>query len=255
MAPILTHLVVGERIFPQIAAPLPTPEAHGAFLLGCILVDVNSFEPAIARRVTHFIGPKDQVGRRSFTDSSRNFIQQQARLLRRPWQALTAAEQAFVAGYLCHLAADESWKLTSDRWWERLGVDSVKDFPMPPDVFLTAFSVLSGATLVDPDAVAALLAQSTIPDVLTHVTLADFERTWQIVQPYALENTPEAYFELRARQGQSAAEVDRVRQSHARYWELALTLIRDLGGVEPYLQLATEHALQAISRLPWPALP
>jgi hypothetical protein len=49
MAPLITHLVVGERVFAQLRQF--DSAAYGPFLLGCILVDVHGFSN-IDRRVT-----------------------------------------------------------------------------------------------------------------------------------------------------------------------------------------------------------
>ena len=53
MAPLVTHLVIGERVFAQ--SPQFDSADYGPFLLGCVLVDVNNFS-GMDRRRTHFVG-------------------------------------------------------------------------------------------------------------------------------------------------------------------------------------------------------
>ena len=107
MAPVTTHLVIGERVFPQLLQLEPAD--FGAFLLGCVMVDVHAFS-SIDRRTTHFADRFDKHGAYAFDRSCTNFVDQLDDLLVRSWDELTCTEQAFVAGNLCHLAADENWK-------------------------------------------------------------------------------------------------------------------------------------------------
>jgi hypothetical protein len=51
MAPFITHLVIGERVFAQWSRF--DPAVYGEFLLDCALVDVHTF-CNVERRVTHF---------------------------------------------------------------------------------------------------------------------------------------------------------------------------------------------------------
>jgi hypothetical protein len=60
VAPLITHLVVGERVYRQL--DWFGPADHGAFLLGWILVDVHLCSP-IHRRETHFADAVALVGR------------------------------------------------------------------------------------------------------------------------------------------------------------------------------------------------
>ena len=60
MAPIVMHAVIGERVYPEIA-PLAASHSLGAFLLGCMLADVNGFSD-LDRRQTHFVGRPDEDG-------------------------------------------------------------------------------------------------------------------------------------------------------------------------------------------------
>ncbi len=249
MAPLITHLVIGERVFPQIPQLDPIPEVYGAFLLGCVLVDVSSFEP-VDRRETHFVGRLDEDGADAFSKSCANFGRQLGGLLRRPWHRLARDEQGFAAGYMCHLAADESWKAFAWRLMRALGITSWRQFPVPPAVVLTAFGVLSSHMFLDLGAVAATVQRVSVPDVLTHVPHDAFQRMWEVVAPHVLDGAaPESFFELLARQGKSGAEIRLARRQHARYWDQALDLIRQAGGIQDYTQAAVEHSVREVSRL------
>jgi len=59
MASLITHLVVGERVFAQLRQF--GEKEYGAFLLGCVLVDVHGFSD-VDRRVTHFVGRLEDDG-------------------------------------------------------------------------------------------------------------------------------------------------------------------------------------------------
>ncbi|HQE92937.1 MAG TPA: hypothetical protein PLH19_10855 [Anaerolineae bacterium] len=247
MPPLTTHLVVAERVFPHLE-PFGAAE-YGAFLTGNLVVDVNGFT-SVSRRTTHFVGRFDEDGEAAFTASCANFLKQRGRLLSRPWVELTPEERAFVAGYLCHLAADELWKAMSARLQQAWGLNSPEDMPVPPAVVLTAFSVASHALFVDFAAVAAALDTAPLPDVFTHVAHADFLRMWDIVhQPLLQGNSPESFFEMLARSGQDAAELQKVREQHACHWDAAMALVEQVGGVEAFVTEAAERALEILPDL------
>lgn len=104
MAPLTTHLIIGERVFGKL--PQFEEADCGTFLLGCVVPDVHFFGD-VDRRTTHFAERLHAEGAYAFYVSCANFLSQLDDLLNLPWDRLTTAEQAFVAGHLCHLAADE----------------------------------------------------------------------------------------------------------------------------------------------------
>jgi hypothetical protein len=252
MPPLNTHLVIGERVFHQQrdAQPMSSlAEAtgwrshYGYFLLGCLLVDVNSFSNhVIDRRVTHFVGRFDEDGVASFTKSCVNFLEKLSGLLKRPWGALTEAERAFVIGYLCHLAADETWKAWGAELRQVLKIASFAQLPVPPDVILTAFSVISDALYQNFTAVDSALSAVSIPDVFTHVSPRYFQTMWTIIQPaLKLGDQPASYFMMLESAQTPATELQAIRETHAMYWDEAVALIQQLGGVEPFLHKAVAH--------------
>ena len=247
MPPLTTHLVVAERVFPHLSQF--SADEYGAFLTGNLVVDVNSFT-TVARRTTHFVGRLDEDGDAAFTKSCANFLNQRERLLQHPWGDLTPEERAFVTGYLCHLAADEPWKALGVRLQQLLGLNSLQDMPVPPAVALTAFSVLSHALFVDFAAVTATLDTALLPDVFTHVAHADFLRMWDIVRlPLSKGDSPESFFEMLARSGKDAAELQKVREQHTRHWDAAVALIKQVGGVEAFVAEAVARALEVLPAL------
>ena len=146
MAPLITHLVIGERVFLQ--QQRFDLADYGPFLLGCILVDVHFCGPhlcdthlcdthlcgTIDRRRTHFAERLVKDSANGFNRSCANFLECLDGLLVRPWGKLTSAERAFVAGYLCHLAADEDWKQFDWDVLQTLGMRWWIELPVPVDV-------------------------------------------------------------------------------------------------------------------------
>jgi hypothetical protein len=248
MAPIVMHAVIGERVYPQIA-PLAQTQAYGSFLLGCMLADVNAFSD-LDRRQTHFAGRPNEDGEDAFYKGSATFISQLDALLRHPWGNLPPGEQAFVAGYLGHLAADEAWKSVAWRALWAMGITSADQLPVPGGVLLTAYSVLSTKLYVDAAAVADALRQAAVPDVLTHVPHETLARMWRIVKPRAIgDATVEGYLAMLEQMGRSAAEVADRRRQHELYMEDALALIQESFDVETMIQATVDRSLQVVPRL------
>ncbi len=247
MAPLVTHLVIGERVFAQL--PQFDSTDCGPFLLGCVLVDVNNFS-GMDRRRTHFVGRLEDDGADAFNRSCANFLSQFDELLIRPWSELTGVEQAFIGGYLCHLAADEVWKQFSWNMLRALEIQSLTDLPVPGGVIFTAFGVLSSETYVDFPAVVSALNDVAIPHVLTHVPHDAFQAMWDIVEEYMLTGgTPESYFEMLKREGRTDSQIQEVIRRHDVYWEDAVALIHGLGSVEPIIHAAVKRSLEMIPRL------
>jgi hypothetical protein len=209
----------------------------------------------VSRRTTHFVGRVDEDGYAAFTKSCANFLRQRERLLQRPWIDLTPEERAFVSGYLCHLAADEPWKAMGARLQRMLGLQLLEDLPVPGSVVLTVFSVLSHALFVDFAAVTEALHTASLPDVFTHVAHADFMRMWDIVRlPLLKADSPESFFEMLARSGKNAAELQKIREQHTCHWDAAVALIEQVGGVEVFVAEAVERALEVLPALNGSAL-
>jgi hypothetical protein len=247
MAPLVTHLVIGERVFTQL--PQFGSADYGAFLLGCLLVDVNGFSD-IDRRLTHFAGRLSEDGEGPLEKSCIRFLKQLDALLVRPYGRLENPQRAFVAGYLCHLAADEAWKAFGWNLMRRLGITSLAALPVPAEAITTVCSVLSAGMLVDFPSVTSALTDVQVPDVFTHVPHAAFQRMWSIVREHVLDGgTLESYFALLRRNGLSSAEVRAARHQHALHWDNAIDLLRDIGGIEPIIWAADHRSVETLPLL------
>lgn len=252
MAPLTTHLVIGERVFAHL--PRLGPQDYGAFLLGCVLVDVHVFSD-IARRDTHFAKRLVGKGANAFHQSCANFLGRRDALLRRPWHELTRAERAFVAGYLCHLAADEEWKQFDWLTLQREGINWWTDLPVPGNVIVTVFDVLSKELFLDYVAVSSALRDVAVPDAFTHVPLELFQATWKIARVHVLGNsTLESFLELLGRLGKTDAEIEAERRQHERCWQDAADVIHTgFGGVPTRVEAMVQRALDTMPRL-WASL-
>lgn len=250
MAPIVMHSVIGERVYAQIE-PLAQMRALGPFLLGCMLVDVNAFSN-IDRRQTHLAGRPNEDGEDAFYAGTRTFLSQLDELLQRPWPRLTPDEQAFVAGYLCHLAADEAWKAVIWRALWAMGITSGDQLPIPGGVVLTAYSFLGAGSYLDAGAVADALRQTAIPDVLTHVPHAALAHMWRAIRPCTVgEFTLDGYLAMLKARGRTAAELAKERAVHERYLEDAIAFIQKSFDVQTMIQATVARCLEIVPRL-WP---
>jgi len=251
MATFVTHLVIGERVFARLKqehCPIQESE-YGAFLLGCMLVDVNNFN-GMDRRETHFVGRLEQDGQDAFRKSCANFVAQLDALLVRPWSDLTPAAQAFVTGYLCHLAADEAWKQRSWEWQRSQASNPPTDPIAPVGVLLTAFDAASTKTYRDSAAIASALTAAAVPHALTHIPHADLVEMWDTIRAHVLDGqVPDSYFKLLQRMGKSKARIERIRREYDLYWQQAVSLLQKMGGVEPILRDSVERSMRIIPHL------
>ncbi len=168
MAPFLTHLVIGERVWQALYAQTPPPDQrratdvayYGTFLFGCLAPDVDKFCPGLEQATTHFL-PKDE-GYAYAWQRSQHFLDRQDEFLRVPFPELLAHEQTFVLGYVCHVATDEiaarqAETIEAKGRTSRVGLPSV-------DAALTAIDPRLWAQASDPEGLAEALAKAMIPD-------------------------------------------------------------------------------------------
>jgi hypothetical protein len=247
MAPLVTHLVVGERVFAQLQQFDST--AYGPFLLGCVLVDVNGFI-GIDRRVTHFVGRLHEDGRDAFGKSCDNFLEQLDTLLIRPWRELQQHERAFVAGYLCHLAVDEVSKQSGYEMLQKLGISSLADLPVPGGILLSAFAALTSELHGDFSAIALALENVSIPHVLVHVLLDDFRAMWEVSGERIMNGCPhELRIEMLRRMGKTNAQIEAARHEHETHWDAAVAFAQESGEVERIVDDGVRRSLEVLPRL------
>jgi hypothetical protein len=242
MAPLTMHLAIGERVYPRLRQLPPLAPVYGSFLLGCLLADVNAFSD-IDRRATHFVGRPHEDGEDAFAKGSETFVDQVGTLLRRPWADLSGVEQAFVAGYLCHLASDEAWKEIGWRALWAMGISSLDELPVPGGVLMTAYSLTSAELYLDFPAIRDSLKRATVPDVLTHVPHRAFCATWDIVRAHVMDG------HMLKHVGQTDAEIRARRRQREEYLDEAISFARQLNDAPVIVEAAVRRSLERMPRL------
>ena len=184
MAPFLTHLVVGERVWATLDGKQPAPGSYGTFLFGCLAPDVDKFCHGLEQGTTHFLA-KDEAGSYVWLRSQR-FLEDQSSFLRAKFHTLEAIEQAFVIGYLCHIATDE---ITARSAQAIRSQHSDNSEPLPHvDAILTAMDPRFWAMTRDPASLVDALNRASIPDHAFVFTEQDCLRAmYQAVVPQVAE--------------------------------------------------------------------
>ena len=184
MAPFLSHLMIGERVWLSLDGGWPASGGYGVFLFGCLAPDVDKFCPGLEQETTHFL-PKDE-GRTWVHRRTRHFLEFPDRYLRAPFSALEPAEQAFILGYLCHVATDEvTGKLAEDIYQQLTSLGE----PVPgPDAVLTAVDPRLWSMALDPGAMIAALDQVSIPaETLPFAPAECLQGLYHVVLPQVRE--------------------------------------------------------------------
>ncbi len=200
MAPFLTHLVVGERVWAAENGQASGGPAYGTFLFGCLAPDVDKLCGGLEQGVTHFVA---KSGGTAWTwQRSRRFLNHQAEFLPMPFPELGAEAQAFVRGYLCHVATDE----ITGRWGAELRrrLAAGGGPPLNVDAFLTVMDPRCWAQATAPTGIVAALAAASIPaDTFSFLRLDSLRAMHQIVLPQVRQGGgPEAYLDMVRRQWQ-----------------------------------------------------
>jgi hypothetical protein len=249
MATLIVHLAVGERVSATIQHLRPNSQVYGAFLLGCVLVDANNYSD-LERHQTHFTRLSGGESGSAPKESCDSFLRQLDSLLLRHWDALSEPEQAFVAGYLCHLAADEAWLEVSWGLLQELGLRAWEDLSVPAEVMLLTFNELSQDLFKDFSTITLALNSADIPEVFAHVSQASFRKMWDTSRAYVLEGgSLESYLALLESRGKTYKEIQTVRQHAEGYREEATALIKTAGGIERFIRAAVERSVQVMPRL------
>lgn len=177
MAPFNTHLLIAEKIWPDLADG-PWREHYGQFCFGCVAPDVDKASQTLTQKDTHFF---DRTNDYELMASARTaaFLARQGDFLKQPFSAMSAAEQAFVLGYLCHLCVDE----VSKHMWRR---ETWQNFwPLRPTSAFAALDEVAWQQTEDYQAIREALAGLEAPDVIAPIPLADLQKMLRGVQAFA----------------------------------------------------------------------
>ena len=261
MAPFLTHLLIGERVWNILDRQRPAPERYGTFLFGCLAPDVDKLCDGLEQGTTHFVG-KDAAGTYAWR-RSQHFLEHQADFLRTPFPTLGTSEQFFVLGYLCHVATDEAtarfaMDLRSQMATAGLSLPST-------DAVLTAMDPRFWALTTDPEGIVAALEAVVIPEgTFTFVPQACLAAMHQIVVPQVREGGGlDPYLNMIRRQKQwvrhgrvsDASDDPELEAELAAYRDQIET---DLPGseqlidqmdLEPFVDKAVRHSRQRLDAL------
>ena len=277
MAPFLTHLVVGERVWAALVGQvssspvgqvsnLPPGQVtnlsnYGTFLFGCLAPDVDKFCDGLEQGTTHFL-PKDRQ-RAPLRRHTHHFLDHQTDFLRAPFADLAPEEQAFVRGYLCHIATDEVTGRLGRTLQQRL---AARGTPLPNvDALLTAIDPRLWAKASDPEAVLSALAAASIPaDTWTFAPHGCLAAMHRIVLPQVQEGGGlEPYLRMvrrhwywlrhgRVSDAQDDPDLEADLTAHRRHVEADLPRAEqllaeiDLGDL---VEQAVQHSLQVIEAL------
>lgn len=260
MAPFLTHLMVGERVWLSLDGARSGQE-YGTFLFGCLAPDVDKFCAGLEQATTHFVA-KDRgfawVERRT-----RRFLESPADFLRAPFAELAPSEQALVLGYLCHVATDEATGRLARRLTEHLN-DIGRPWPNV-DAFLTVVDPRLWVLARDPEGAVAALAAAHIPEgTFPFAPIDCLEALHRVVLPQAREGggllpylrmVRRHWYWRRHGQVSDARDDPALEQdleAHRRRVEEGLayseTLVDELG-LEPFVQEAVEHSIRCLEAL------
>lgn len=185
MAPFNTHFLVAEKLWPELDGPWQP--YYGQFCFGCTAPDVDKASETLSQKDTHFFDRTDDY---EFMASRRSaaFVERQADFLRRPFAELTAEEQAFILGYLCHLCVDE----VSKHMWRRETWLQFKARSAGP-VF-AALDELARQQINDYPAIIRALCSVQVLDVIPRIPPADLEFLLRGVCAFARAKSTEAEF-------------------------------------------------------------
>jgi hypothetical protein len=244
----ITHLVVGEHVIKQYYPQFPGNNL-GSFYAGCMLIDVHAFTE-IDRRQTHFVGRVEEAGESAYKDSCNNYLKELRSLLNNTWKSLNPIKKSFVAGYLCHLAVDECWKKLGVQLFQKLGITSWSDFVVPGDVGLTTFDFISNGQLMNKPEIDLILNDIIIPDTFKHIPYKVFAKQWEIIREYVISGgTPESHFMMLERAGKAIKEIQETRKRYDTYWNKGIEFIKEIGGVEPFIQDAIDRTMQVMPQI------
>ena len=261
MAAFLTHLVVGERVWKGLDERQLSADGYGTFLFGCLAPDVDKLCEGLEQGTTHFVAKGEDNGH--VWQRSRHFLNHQTDFVRAPFQVLEANEQAFVLGYLCHVATDEiTGRLALGI---RTQIATAGGTLPHVDAILSVMEPHFWAMASDPAGLVAALKTAKIPDrTLVFAPYECLAAMHQIVLPQVHEGGGmEPYLNTVRRQRQwmqsgrvsdatDDTELEAALSALRRQMEADLPTSRQLVetlDLESFLEAAVRHSLQRIDTL------
>jgi hypothetical protein len=133
------HVAVGNAAFLRLGL---RQRLYNHFMMGNLSVDAHVVLAGVDRQTTHFASNLDggYVSPGAFRGCELFAARLNAALMM-DWDALSGADQAFIAGYLTHLTSDDVWRgegyreqESGYRWWA--------DHPVLGDAIQNAFAEL-----------------------------------------------------------------------------------------------------------------
>ncbi|MEM7344875.1 MAG: zinc dependent phospholipase C family protein [Chloroflexota bacterium] len=185
MAPFNTHFLVAEKIWPDL--PNRWQPYYGQFCFGCVAPDVDKTSKTLTQIDTHFF---DQTSgyEAMVTKRTAMFLAKQHDFLTRPFAELAPDAQAFILGYLCHLAVDEVSKhLWRPDLWEKMGVKITSAFAVADEV--------AWQQTQDYSAIHEVLNKLDPLNAITKISVADLEQFLQGVRVFTAAKSVEAEFD------------------------------------------------------------
>jgi len=186
MAPFNTHWVIAEQLWPEL--PGPWQDYYGQFCFGCVVPDVDKISATLTQKDTHFFDRTTDyewmATRRSMT-----FIQQRAKLLSQPFQTLPPSAQAFVLGYLCHLAVDE----VSKHLWRR---ETYQKVQANIGAAFAALDELAWHKIKYYQQIVDRLTQITPLSIITFIPPHDLEAMYNLICQFAQAEQTEQKFRV-----------------------------------------------------------
>jgi len=243
----ITHAVVGEYVRRELF-PLLSVENRGSFYGGCILIDVHAFNN-IDRRNTHFVGTIEEDGQNTYLQSCNKFIKDYRELISSPWENIVSYGKYFMAGYLCHLAADETWRKWGLQIYKELGLNSWSEFPVLGDYGLATFDFLSNQLFANKKEFIKEIDSLVIPNIFNHIPYSYFQKQWYVCKDYIYsDGSIEPYVNALERAGKTAKEIETIKSKCIENWGRSIEFYRRMGGAKNYILNSMTRSIEVLNQ-------
>jgi hypothetical protein len=244
----ITHAVVGEYVRRELF-PLLSIDNRGSFYGGCILIDVHAFNN-IDRQITHFVGTIEEDRQNTYLKSCNKFIKDYKNLISSPEGNIGIYEKYFIAGYLCHLAADETWRKWGLQIYRELGLNSWSEFPVLGDYGLATFDFLSNQLFSNKEEFIKEIDSLHIPNIFNHIPYPYFQKQWYVCKDYVYsDGSIEPYVEALGRAGKTAKEIENIKSACIDNWGRAIEFYVRMGGAKNYILSSMTRSIEVLNQL------